>query len=132
MKLNHECVREMLLSIEEIPYQQARLGLAFYEIIKSSRLSIFSQEDLEYTIIQLVDASYIDGVITFDHAQNIMDDLKHMTWEGHKFLDTIRDNKVWTDTKKVTSKFSSVSITMVETVASNVLTNIISKQMGLS
>ncbi|KRN66305.1 hypothetical protein IV70_GL001859 [Carnobacterium maltaromaticum DSM 20342] len=122
----------MLLSIEEIPYQQARLGLAFYEIIKSSRLSIFSQEDLEYTIIQLVDASYIDGVITFDHAQNIMDDLKHMTWEGHKFLDTIRDNKVWTDTKKVTSKFSSVSITMVETVASNVLTNIISKQMGLS
>lgn len=54
-----------------------------------------------------------------------------ITWQGHRFLDTVRDNKVWSDTKSVVSKFSSVSISMVETIASNVITQLINKQLGL-
>ena len=54
-----------------------------------------------------------------------------LTWDGHKFLDTIRDNEFWSKTKQITSRFASVSISMIESIASQVISNLIAKQMKL-
>lgn len=50
-----------------------------------------------------------------------------LTWEGHKFLDTIRDQKIWKTTKEVASHLESVSITLISNIASNVLENYIQR-----
>lgn len=56
----------------------------------------------------------------------------NLTYDGHKFLDNIRDDKVWKDTKTILSKFSSVSLSFVSSVASNVISQLIQKQFGLN
>lgn len=51
----------------------------------------------------------------------------NLTLEGHKFLDNIRDNKVWQNTKDIISKFENVSLNIISSVAAN----LISSKLGL-
>ncbi|CUS26106.1 hypothetical protein FC70_GL000498 [Paucilactobacillus oligofermentans DSM 15707 = LMG 22743] len=53
-----------------------------------------------------------------------------ITWDGHEFLDTIRDPEVWSNTKKILSHLESVSISTVSNIGTGVLNHIIDKQMG--
>lgn len=126
MRLNHDCIRKLLLHLEE--------NLDCYESLELNDLMIdgFSKDDIVYTIQKLNETGYIKAEICCDITDILEISVMDITWDGHKFLDTIRDNQVWSLTKKAISKFSSVSISFVSTVASQVLTNIITQQLGLS
>lgn len=125
MKLNHDCVRELMLILED------NLGLG--EMIDISKVEItnFSENDILYAAIKLHEAAYISGSVSYNLSGNYRVLINGITWEGHKFLDTVRDNKVWSHTKSVLSKVSSSSITFASTVASQVLTNLISQSFGI-
>lgn len=126
MKLNHECVRELMLLIEE------NLNYSVYIDTKVVEIKGFTTEEIVYTADKLLEAGYITAkrhtYMGGDHIPQI--DITSITWEGHKFLDTVRDNKVWKSTKSIISKFSSVSITMIENIASNVIVEIIKSQLS--
>lgn len=126
MKLNHECVRELMLLIEE------SLNYSVYIDTKVVEIKGFTTEEIVYTADKLLEAGYITAnrhaYLGGDHIPQI--DILSITWEGHKFLDTVRDNKVWKSTKSIISKFSSVSITMIENIASNVIVEIIKSQLS--
>lgn len=136
MKLNQECVRDLLLAIEE----QLRLDSIDIENLmdqSDNYLRVNDQykyelDELIYTAQKLKEAGFINGSSSIDYDQFTDFIVESITWDGHKFLDTVRDNKVWSDTKKITSKFSSVSLSLVETVASTVISQIISKHLHLS
>ncbi len=125
MKLNNECVRDLLLYIEE------NVGLNEYLSIRKSKIKNYSHEELIYTSKKLHEAGYINAEIEdyLDGGHEIY--IYSLTWNGHKFLDNVRDNKVWKTTKGIVSKFSSVSLGIIENVAAQVITNIITQQMGL-
>lgn len=129
MKLNHDCIRDFLLYFEANTHLNEDMS---YEDINHFEIKTsYSSDDIIYTIQKLNEANYLKAKFYYasDSVYNLS--VSSITWEGHKFLDTIRDDKVWKNTKSVISKFSSVSVTIVEKVASTVLTNLISKQMGL-
>lgn len=136
MKLNQECVRDLLLAIEE----QLRLDSIDIENLmdqSDNYLRVNDQykyelDELIYTAQKLKEAGFINGSSSINYDQFTDFIVESITWDGHKFLDTVRDNKVWSDTKKITSKFSSVSLSLVETVASTVISQIISKHLHLS
>lgn len=124
MKLNHDCVRKVLLTIES--------ELEYGDIIDSSELQIkgFEQSEIVYAVAKLYEADYLTG----EPVQYISDPvprirIRALTWNGHKFLDTVRDNKVWSATKGIASKFASVSVSMVENIAAQVITNIINQHL---
>ncbi len=120
MKLNNDCVRELMLYIEE--------NLSFGAYLNVSQIDKlgYTTEDISYTALKLYEAGYIDvsitNCITGTHIS-----IKSITWSGHKFLDNIRDGEIWSTTKRIASKFSSVSISMIENIASQVITNLINK-----
>lgn len=126
MRLNHDCVRETLLYLEGSLEYSGALDLSDFT------LEGFTHEDTIYTLQKLCEAEYISATIKQDITGDILVYVHSITWEGHKFLDTVRDNKVWTGTKKILSAVSSSSISFVSTIASQVLTNLISQQMGLT
>lgn len=126
MKLNHDCVRDLLLHIEE------NLTYGYYLEVSEATLKSYSREELLYTADKLLEAGYLDG----NKRNTINSSLPYIritaiTWTGHQFLDNIRDDGVWKDTKKVLSRFSSVSLGFVGNVASQVITSLIQKQLGL-
>lgn len=123
MKLNHDCVRELLLYLEENLDYDKSIGM--FDL----HLKDFSDEDVFYTVQKLSEAKYLKADIGFNVCGGYIGSVDCITWEGHKFLDTIRDNQVWSKTKQVLSKVSSASISFASTVASQVLTNLIQQQM---
>lgn len=77
------------------------------------------------------EAEYID--IEFFYGNDVLAYLSctGITWKGHEFLDNIRDNDVWSRTKNIAKSVSSVSLSVLSNVASKVITEIISKQIGI-
>lgn len=126
MKLNHDCIRDVLLYIEE------NLTYGYYIDFSDIEISDYSREDLLYTADKLLEAGYLDGTKK-NYIGSIKPDIQitAITWSGHQFLDNIRDDGVWKDTKRILSKFSSVSLGFVGNVASEIITSIIQSQLGL-
>lgn len=115
IKLIKDCVRETLLYIEE--------NQQYDDILEMSNMKSdkFSHDDICYTCEKLAEAGYID--IYKDLLGNIS--IKNITYAGHQFLDNIRDDKVWTKTKSILSKFESVSIEIISQTASKVILELI-------
>ncbi|MCQ4972205.1 DUF2513 domain-containing protein [Lactococcus lactis] len=126
MKLNEDCVRAVLLDVEEKYKFGSFLYLKDFE--EDSRSSKFSREEIEYTIIRLEEAGFIIVTIEWLSGKPYLISVASLTWQGHEFLDNIRDSKVWRETKEVASKAGSVSLSMLETIASSV----IAKSLGLN
>lgn len=130
MKLNHDCIRDLLLYLEE------NLNLGSFLNISSEFnedvLSSYSANDLIYTAQKLLEANYINAEIMHFMGTNIPSvRIRSITYQGHQFLDNIRDDGVWKETKKIASKVSSASIKILSDIAAQVISNILSKQMGL-
>ena len=127
MKLNHNCVRDLLLYTEE------HLEYGYYIKVSEAQINSYSQYEIIYAADKLLEAGYIvgDKRVTMDSKGIPQIDITSITWSGHQFLDNIRDNKVWEHTKGILSKFSSVSIGVISNVASQVISNMVKSQMGL-
>lgn len=127
MKLNHETVRNLLLFIEE----QDTPGVNLEKLNTFSKNYNYESSEVYYTINRLNEANYINAKIQ-NYYGGIDIEIESITWNGHKFLDTIRDNKVWSKTKSIVSGFSSVSLSLIENVASNVITQLITQSLNSS
>mgnify|MGYP003367493467 CR=1 FL=1 len=128
MKLNQDCVRAVLLELEEKLTLNDDLYL--YQIKQLDCIKKFGEDTVIYSILKLIEARYLLGEPLYAGDELMELTLSALTWDGHLFLDTIRDNKVWKETKSVVSKFSSVSISLMSTIASTILNELVKKHLG--
>ncbi|WP_063488151.1 DUF2513 domain-containing protein [Lactiplantibacillus plantarum] len=129
MKLNHDCVRSVLLFIES----EYKLGIPLREddFFKSDNLSKYQHDDIEYVLITLDKTPYVNSHVDYLRGRLARYSNNGLTWEGHIFLDNVRDSKVWSRTKQVASHFESVSISLLSNIGSQVISHMIEKQMGI-
>lgn len=126
MKLNQDCIRDLLLYLEE------NLSLERNITVNNIKIKDYSQEDLIYTTQKLFEAGYLNcEIINFITSSIPFIDVSSLTYKGHQFLDTIRDNKVWSKTKGILSSFKSVSIEILSETASKVLVSLINQQLNV-
>ena len=118
MKLNHDCVRACML------YLETNLGLKSRINLVSVHLDGYS--DVLYSFIKLSEAGFINGnPQPSGNNPAYVFITTSITYEGHKFIDSVRDDKVWSATKKISSKVASVSIDILTDIATNVLTKML-------
>lgn len=116
MKLNHDCIRTLLIYLEEnLEAKENGLprGLKLGHIEDES-LTAFSQEDIYYSAKKLVEAKYIE-VMNKEVAPRVMM-INEITWDGHQYLDSIRDPKVWREIKNRTKDLSGITIEIVKSL----------------
>ncbi|WHP40736.1 DUF2513 domain-containing protein [Lysinibacillus boronitolerans] len=128
MKLNQDCVRAVLLELEEKLTLNDDLFL--FQIKQLDCVEKYGEDTVIYSILKLKEADYLLAEPHYFDDELSELTVSSLTWDGHLFLDTIRDNKVWKETKSIVSKFSSVSISLMSTVSSNILNELIKKQLG--
>lgn len=123
MKLNQECIRDLLIYLED--------NLSYTNTVNINSLSLkdYSQEDLIYTADKLTEANYINCIRCKGYEIPIIV-AKSITYDGHKFIDNIRDNKVWAKTRGILKGFESLSVEIISETASKVITNIINQQFN--
>ena len=121
MKLDHDCVRDVLIWVEE----NVQIGHPVYTSDMIPKLEDkWSEPELIYCVIQLNEAGLIDGAASIQGEVVSLNQLNKLTWEGHKYLDNIRDDSVWKETKTtVASKVGSASLSIFSAVAAKVIEN---------
>lgn len=119
MRLNNDCIRDILLYLEEnITYDIDCIG--FDKL--SDSLNLYSPDALKYHINQLYNADLIQKPYYSDDGPDILNDL---TWEGHQFVNDIRDDKVWRSIKEKCNSIKSVSMPFLVSMAPTVLEKLI-------
>lgn len=127
MKLNPDCMRDILLVMEDIPYDES---LSFSKL--SNELTSYNEDDLRYSCLKLYEAGFIEVLKSSTNHGVLILQLKDITFNGHQFLADIRSDNVWSKTKGVLSEIGANSVSTISQVASGILTLIIKKQLGLT
>lgn len=129
MKLNYDCLRKILLIIEselnwddDLKYKYINLS------ILCDNLKDFSRAEIAYASSMAIEADLIDAKIIDCDACII--DIRYygLTYEGHQFLDTIRENKVWKKTKDIVSSAGGASLSVIKDVAASFLMDFLKSQ----
>ncbi|MGG0756699.1 DUF2513 domain-containing protein [Brevibacillus laterosporus] len=124
MELKHDCVRNILLTLETFEYDEI---LSLRNYTQKPLIADYDDVDIVYTCEKLMEAGLINGHIKRLSGNNIAFRINDITWEGHQFLDNIRDDSIWRETKQVSSKVASASLGILSDVASSLL----KKTLGL-
>lgn len=133
MELKQDCIRYVLLCLENQKIGMMYSGFSEDQLVKVFSNDTYSDDDVRYTLYQLANGGMISAKSAIAPNKLGIKQLQvfDITWKGHEFLDTIRDDKVWSKTKKVASTFSSVSLGILQTIASKVIVGLIKEQTGL-
>ena len=124
LKLNKDCIRDLLLYLEKNLDNKSDIQ------VRNITLNDYSNEELMYTAEKLIEAQFINAVNKWDITDSHIISVISLTYKGHEFLDTIRDNIVWSKTKSFLSKFTSTSIGLISNVASEVLAKMIENHLN--
>ncbi|MFI3804273.1 DUF2513 domain-containing protein [Vagococcus fluvialis] len=124
MELKAELIRDLLLYSESVPLKGIH---DMDEIFNSELLSKYSEDEIIHAISVMGsnDANLFASNIQWASDEPYFILVGSPTFEGHKYLDNIRDPEVWKQTKKATSKFASVSIDVLSSVAASVITKML-------
>lgn len=127
MKLNPDCIRDVLIAMENQPFNHQ---IDFDDFVPL--LSSYSSDDIEYTCLKLKEAGFIRATTSSDCESDIVVSLIDITYSGHQFLNDIRSDTVWNNVKEVSKKVGSHSVSAISQIATGVISAIIKAQLGLS
>ena len=133
MKLNHDCIRAILchfesttnitvnedgVEIDPIPIE------AFYK-----GLPKFDKANIYYSLCILEDVGFI--VAASQYGDDGISDflVERMTYEGHEYLESIRDAKTWASVKKALGKIGNASLNVISAIAEGITSAAIDKYL---
>lgn len=140
MRLNKECIRDVLLYIEKecIYYDHPNFGrqlknVGYPNLCEDELLLKYDKYDVYYTISKLFEGQYIEGYVipqkdysNFNHAI-----IEGLTLRGHDLLDNIRPETVWQETRSILGKVGDFSLGIMSQVAGETMASYIKAMMKL-
>lgn len=134
MKLNPDCIRSVLLEIEK----SWELTTTSDDLLKMGNLSIesiykalpdYNKKDIFYSLYNLEQAGYVNMDVFWADGGVYHCCINYMTYNGHKFLDTVRDSKRWAGVKKGLDVVRSYSLDVITSIAEGITSAAISKYL---
>jgi hypothetical protein len=130
MKLNNDCIRDVLLEIEnQQTFNVSKAGQITYSKIDVrvlfKSLPDTPSEDIVYSVIQLKEAGYIIADISYAGTAIGGMYIHRITYEGHEFLEKIRDNRMWSNVKKGLNSIGSFGLSTISELARGLITGMI-------
>lgn len=126
MKINLDCVRHILLYLEDnLEYDQDKKDIQRHETITIIQLANalneakgYTEDEVFYAAEQLYQAGYISakvsggGMLGYDFFF-----IYDITYDGHTFLNNIRDNNIWSKIKEVAKATTNFSLPVIGAAA---------------
>ncbi len=117
MKLNPDCVRDVLLAVESCPFNQT-LNIETL----SATLPDYSEDDLWYTCLKLNEGGYLT-LISVEIMRSYRPGIKciiDLTYQGHEYLNTIRSPKIWSKAKAAGQHIGNFSLKTLGLIAQEI------------
>ena len=126
MKRDMDMIRELLLKIEAAETADSALTLSAKD---SER-----RAEVVYNLVLMYEAGLIHAALatvgTFGpRPQDVRPYC--LTWQGHEYLDTIRDEAVWRKTKAAAKQAGGYSLNVLATVATAIVAEAAKRAVGL-
>lgn len=140
MQLTNDLIRDTMICIESklesFTDDSGRFNncprLFWKNIYEDDRLtSKYLIDDIKYCIIKLAEANLISISIIGRKDKISMLDIDSITWEGHMFLDSIRDEGLWSEIKSKIGNTAKVSISIISKVATEIGITYLKNKLGL-
>jgi Hypothetical protein (DUF2513) len=123
VKLDKDLVRDILLAVEEAP-----APISWKAILAEGD----PRQDILLEHLKLVEEpGFITGTVVALHGYRMMESIC-LTYKGHEFLDTIRDNEVWRRTKSGAEKAGVAGIGFVVEMAKAYGKQVITERLGIA
>lgn len=124
MKINHECIRDVMIYLESYNYYtldsdgQVVPNQIFIHNIFTA-LPQYSEPDIFYSIFNLSQAGYLN--ISSDIKQyGIKCAVNYITFNGHEFLEKIKSDNNWSKVKKGLNFLQDYSLSAISALASGI------------
>ncbi len=124
MKRDWDTIRDLLTKIEACTLPTDMVRLSDFEIERRAAVS--------YHIALLIEAGLVKGQMLQTIGPEVKDFFaQRLTWEGHEFLDAVRSDTVWAQTKKVFAERGvDMSFDLVKSAAKEVAALFIKAALG--
>ncbi|WP_101698533.1 DUF2513 domain-containing protein [Clostridium minihomine] len=127
MRLNPDCVRDILLYIENAPYREI---ITPEEIVEN--VSGYNLDEIEYACEKLEEGNLINADIKTYSDGNLAIYISSISYNGHQFLENIRKDEIWDGVKNVASKIGTNSLSALSQISSSVVLSLIKAHFGLN
>jgi len=139
VKLNLDCIRDILLVVEEDQTMEHKFDFdsncedsseytgfvkTIYsdQLLKHERLKMYSAADILYSIKQMGE----NGLLDIDDETLLGDDcitygIRDITPYGHEFISNIRNSTIWNKVKTSVKSVSGASIPVILNVAAELI-----------
>lgn len=102
MKLDYDCVRDILLSLEELVQYSENLEtphVRLENLVSYNLMGKYSKQSIVYCSEKLKEAGFINARIVCVDSGIIGIYYFSITFDGHQYLDSIRSNTLWSKVK---------------------------------
>ena len=128
MRLNPDCIRDILFYVEEnTGYSEM---IPFYTNLERFNIKLKNDYPADVILYHLELCEEYGYLRIYSHTMGAIN-VKRLSVSGHEFLENIRQDTNWNKTKEVAKSAGSTSIEILSDVASNLITALISKKLGL-
>lgn len=126
MKLDINCVRDILLELEEFP-----MGHQPFDAFKQS-IQKHGSDNVLYTLYKLDEAEYINSEIYLDesgfpHCIAVY----NMTFKGHEFLNSVRSPGIWDQLSGAASEGGTACLKVIGDIAIEIAKEALKAKFGL-
>lgn len=124
MKLNTDCIRDVLIYLEDnlVMNQYNNIQEISINKIATDLSNNYNEKDIIYTLLQLISEQFIIGHIRpIGKNSKISGYVKDISWAGHDLLNSIRPQPVWNAIKQNASNLGIKSIKGLASLAGNVI-----------
>ena len=123
MKLNPDCIRAILLTIEE--NTDNKKGLCYSNKEEFPLLAVYTENEVRYHINQCELSKLIIITTKFLGGKMLISDLSP---KGHEFLANVQNDNNWNKTKEIANQIGSYSLDALKQIATGVITKLISSK----
>lgn len=126
MRLNPDCIRDILLSVEDTTGFGKYMRFDSVHHKDYPRIINYDFEIVMYHIEQCEESGFLTKVSWFMGPGCL---IYNLSPQGHEFLANIRAETNWSKTKEVASKIGSFSLDVLTTIAAKVIDSLIDKNI---
>ena len=125
MKLNPDCIREVLIKTEDIKLNG---DLSFNDLCEA--IPDFTPDEITYTCLKLKEAGYLIAMTYGANNNFSVPVVFDLTYTGHEFLQDIRSSKTWKTVKTTAGKIGSFSLKTLSQIAAGIIQAMITQQLS--
>lgn len=131
MKLNPDCIRDILFYLEEHLSISPELEFLYIDVHELGENLNYPLNEIANTVLVLDDAGFIEST-TYSVGDGCIDiSISRITYSGYDFIELIRPENVWGKVKSTGKRLGSFSFDVITQIATSVLSSLVNGQLNL-